>query len=165
MMRRGKLSRLSVYAVAAIALAVPSSAPSQMAEPSGIRHTPRSVFENAHGGQVFRVSLGSGERVEGRFVSLDNGSATFANARAVRLDEVTGVWQRGTHWVHGGIIGGLIGLLPGAALGVVANAACEFDCSGLGPSLAAGMGVGAVGGFALGAGIGYLVPRWKLRYP
>ena len=111
-----------------------------------------------------------GTRVTGRLIALTSGVATLetdSGNRSASLATVDSIWVRGRATRTGAIVGGIAGaVLFGAFVGYVAEGICEVDCDNSfleGALVGGALGLG--GGALLGAGIGALIPKWRLRFP
>lgn len=119
-------------------------------------------------GQLVRVSTIGKSRFVARLGGIpgDSTSALFAGAdmpfEAARVDSL---WVRGHATVTGAIVGAAfitpLSFLAWAGLCELGADGAGCDQWGLVTGLA--LGTGAVGAL-LGAGVGALVPKWKLRY-
>ena len=126
-------------------------------------------------GQHVRVDVNRIGRVEGRFRTVDGTTLTLDRDDVpveVRLPDMERLWTRGRATGRGAIIGASVGVISGILIVLkFANETCaEEDVIGCGlphiAGVAAGAGiVGAAGGAALGAGIGFAIPTWRLRFP
>ncbi len=130
----------------------------------------QAVLEQLIPDQRLRIETGDGEAtVEGRYSAMEDGSLllrTGASSVGVPTAEIERLWTRGRSTAQGALIGGGAGLVLGAVYGaLISEVTCaESSCTTLGLPAAAG-GLGAAGGAALGALVGLVVPRWKLRFP
>jgi len=123
-------------------------------------------------GQLLRVEGARLGRLEGRFVAVDASTLTLtrdSTPTEIRLPDVERLWVRGRATGRGALIGAGIGIVAGAAYGLlIGSIACEpvdgGDCTSA--EVAAVMGLlGGAGGAAVGAGVGYAIPIWRLRFP
>jgi hypothetical protein len=120
-------------------------------------------------GQTVRISVHGGDRIESRIRSLRSKSPALqlvGDSAAFDVATIDSLWVRGTAARTGGIVGASV-------VGVASFAFWAALCQGLsdgsggcrewgrvtGYSL-----VGAVAGALIGAGVGALVPKWRLRY-
>lgn len=113
---------------------------------------------------------GRGVEATGRLLALTAGVATLQTEtgnRTAALASVDSIWVRGHATRTGAIVGAAVGsVLFGAFVAAVAAGLCETDCDNEGLKGAVVGGVlGAAGGGLLGAGIGILIPKWRLRFP
>ena len=120
-------------------------------------------------GAVVRISQGGGPDVQGRLVRATDHSVILmdhGSEHTVPLTLADRVWTASGSTKRGALWGGIIGLLPGAALFALSKGLCEAvdnKCEGQGEIVA--LGVGAVGAGAL---VGALVGsrwEWRRRYP
>ena len=123
-------------------------------------------------GEGVRIDAASFGLVEGRFVSA-NGTALILNSGnepiQVRLPDIDRLWVRGRATQRGAIFGAGAGVLVGVVGGLlIGSIACEpvdgGDCAKLEVAAVTGL-LGGVGGAAIGVGIGFAVPTWRLRFP
>jgi uncharacterized membrane-anchored protein len=111
-----------------------------------------------------------GTEMTGRLLALTSGVATLETTsgnRTASLASVDSIWVRGRATKSGAIIGGVAGaVLFGAFVGYAVSGLCEVDCDNSfieGALVGGALGLG--GGALLGAGIGALIPKWRLRFP
>jgi hypothetical protein len=111
-----------------------------------------------------------GTEMTGRLLALTSGVATLETTsgnRTASLASVDSIWVRGRATKSGAVIGGVAGaVLFGAFVGYAVSGLCEVDCDNSfieGALVGGALGVG--GGALLGAGIGALIPKWRLRFP
>jgi len=111
-----------------------------------------------------------GTEMTGRLLALTSGVATLETTsgnRTASLASVDSIWVRGRATKSGAIIGGVAGaVLFGAFVGYAVNGLCEVDCDNSfieGALVGGALGLG--GGALLGAGVGALIPKWRLRFP
>lgn len=138
-------------------------------DPTAVR---RTVVEALETGQDVRVEVARGIRVQGRFAFRSDTAFTLARdeqATTIRLTEVERLWVRGRATGTGALVGAAVGLVAGAVYGgLIGQVACEpvdgGDCSPVAVAALVGL-VGGAGGAAVGAGVGYLIPVWRMRFP
>ncbi len=123
-------------------------------------------------GQRVRLDVEGLGRVEGRFLMADEAAITFAVGEPIRLPDIERLWVRGRSTGRGARIGALVAGGIGIAFGFwLAGEVSYCDADEPEPCInkAAGAALGGVvfgaGGAALGAGIGYAIPSWRLRFP
>jgi hypothetical protein len=111
-----------------------------------------------------------GIETTGRLIALTSGVATLETEtgnRTASLASVDSIWVRGRATKTGAIVGGIGGaVLFGAFVGYAVSGLCEVDCDNSfleGALVGGALGLG--GGAILGAGIGALIPKWRLRFP
>jgi len=111
-----------------------------------------------------------GTEMTGRLLALTSGVATLETTsgnRTASLASVDSIWVRGRATKSGAIIGGVAGaVLFGAFVGYAVSGLCEVDCDNSfieGALVGGALGLG--GGALLGAGVGALIPKWRLRFP
>ena len=123
-------------------------------------------------GDSVRLELSTLVRVEGRFIVADATTLALASggdAVQVAIPDIERLWVRGRHTRKGAWIGASAGALLGVVGGLlISRVACEpvdgGDCTAA--EVAAVMGlVGGAGGAALGAGLGSVIPTWRLSFP
>lgn len=116
-------------------------------------------------GQIVRVRPRTGDRIESRVLSVQGDSLVLSSGGSRVLlgtQAIDSLWVKGHATATGAIIGTAI-----AAVGsvVVSAAVCksireDFPCGESGKAIAASI----AGGAALGAVIGSVLPKWRLRY-
>jgi hypothetical protein len=123
-------------------------------------------------GQDVRIDAAPLGLVQGRFVSAD-GTTLILNAGnepiEVRLPDIDQLWVRGRATRRGAILGAGAGVVLGVVGGLlIGSIACEpvdgGDCTRLEVAAVTGL-LGGVGGAAVGVGIGFAIPTWRLRFP
>ncbi len=128
------------------------------------QESPGPVLGALKPGQIVRVRLRTGERMESRVLSMDGDSLVLASPGSGVLSARTidSLWVKGRATGIGAILGAAV-----AAVGsvVISAAVCEsiredFPCGESGTAIAASI----AGGGALGAAIGSAVTKWRLRY-
>ncbi|HET7038507.1 MAG TPA: hypothetical protein VFH97_01385 [Gemmatimonadales bacterium] len=131
---------------------------------TGAAQAQRPALDSLKPGQTVRVRAGD----EPRFTTRLGPTPTELFVRAERPFEpgrVDSLWVRGSHWKAGAIVGAAV--VTPAAFGFFAwictwaaeGTGCDEWGKVTGFSLVAG-----AGGALLGAGVGALIPKWKLRY-
>jgi len=123
-------------------------------------------------GQQVRLELTGNLRVEGRFALGSDTSVTLVRhdvPTQVRLPDVERLWVRGRATGRGALIGAGVGALAGILYGLlISEVACEpidgGDCTAAEVAAVAGL-LGGAGGALVGAGVGYAIPIWRLRFP
>jgi hypothetical protein len=120
-------------------------------------------------GQTVRIRVHGGDRIESRIHSLRAGSLALQlgeDSTAFDVAAIDSLWVRGTAARTGAIAGA-------AVVGVASFAFWAALCDGLsdGPGGCKEWGrvtayslAGAGAGALIGAGVGTLVPKWRLRY-
>jgi hypothetical protein len=120
-------------------------------------------------GQTVRIRVHGGDRIESRIRSLQAESLALqlvGDSATFDVAAIDSLWVRGTATRTGAIVGA-------AAVGVASFAFWAAVCEGLseGPGGCKEWGsvtgfsvAGAAGGALIGAGVGRLVPKWRLRY-
>ena len=123
-------------------------------------------------GQRVRLDVEGLGRVEGRFLMADEEAITFAVGEPIRLPDINRLWERGRSTGRGARIGALVAGGIGIAFGFwLAGEVSHCDADEPEPCInraegAAGLGfLFGAGGAALGAGIGFVIPTWRLRFP
>jgi hypothetical protein len=119
--------------------------------------------------QVIRLRTENAE-ITGRLQALAGGTATLETphgSRSVALASVDSAWVRHRSTGTGALVGGIVGGVAGAAfVGLLAAAACEYDCNNVGlEGGLVGLALGGAGGALVGAAIGAAIPRWRWRFP
>ncbi len=122
-------------------------------------------------GQRLRLDVAQMGRIEGRFLNADRGTLTLdrdGTPTEFQLGDIEQLWERGRSTRKGAWIGALVGGAFGIWLGTVFASACDIDgepcATTLGGAAAFGLLFGA-GGTALGSGVGFAIPTWRLRFP
>ena len=119
--------------------------------------------------QVIRLRAEKAE-ITGRLQALSGGTATLETPhgnRSVALAAVDSAWVRHRSTGTGALVGGIVGGVAGAAfVGLLAAAACEYECNNVGlEGGLVGLALGGAGGALVGVAIGAAIPRWRLRFP
>ena len=121
-----------------------------------------SVAGQLHAGQLLRLHLRGGQRLEGRFAVYSPAPPALRLSAAdtlVPVGMIDSLWVRGSAAKSGAIIGALVLGVPSA---IVWQALCERQGEGT-CGWGTVYGLTAVGAL-LGAAIGSASPRWHLRY-
>jgi len=142
-----------------LALLIAQDLPGQGPDPRLV-----TLFARAGNRTEFRFQTTHGTLTRGRVTSFDSSSVTLSGGNAVPLAQLDHVWQRGRSWQAGGIVGAILLGAAGAFIGSVGAGLCECSTTQTQGAVEVGL-IGAAGGFAIGAGIGSLIPRWRRRYP
>ena len=123
-------------------------------------------------GQRVRLQVEQLGRVEGRFLMADEEAMTFAEGEPIGLPDINRLWVRRRSTGKGARIGALVGGAVGIVFGIwMAREVSHCDAYEPEPCIptAAGAALGGVvfgaGGTVLGAGIGFAIPTWRLRFP
>jgi hypothetical protein len=120
-------------------------------------------------GTRIRIVPRSGPATEGLFLVREGATVVWRHdsvTNRLALTDIDQLWVRGratgTGAVVGGIAGGVLGIAFGLLIGeVVCN---NPDCDANTAVAVVGFGAGgAVAGGLVGAGVGSLFPRWRLR--
>jgi hypothetical protein len=115
-------------------------------------------FDGLRPGQTVRVRMVGGQRFDTRLGAAGDSTADLPASR------VDSVWVRGRAVVTGAIVGAAIaGPATFAFFLALCNAFGDGECSEIGLVAAYGLAAGA-GGALIGAGIGWMIPKWRLRY-
>ena len=131
-----------------------------------------SVVQAEKIGARMRVDVSEIGRVEGRFLFTTSTTLTLETGQDVRTQigfpDIERLWIRGPSTRRGAVIGALAGIAFGIWLGTEAASSCDIDGEPCFTSAAAatvgGLLSGAVGAL-VGAGIGFAIPTWRLRFP
>jgi len=123
-------------------------------------------------GQHVRLDITRSGRLEGQFAVSSDSSLTLVRHNApteVRLPDVERLWVRGRATGRGALIGAGVGAVAGVVYGLlISQVACEpvdgGDCTAAELAAIAGL-LGGAGGAVVGAGVGFAVPVWRLRFP
>jgi hypothetical protein len=132
------------------------------------------VAEQLAHGRLVRLSA-AGIASTGHLRSFETGVAVMATDTGlvrVPLAGIDRVWTRGGSAGTGALLGGAVGAILGAVVGASAftdGITCDgtAECPA-GKRIRNGLAGAVVVGLPtalLGAGIGAVIPRWKLRYP
>ncbi len=111
-------------------------------------------------------------RVEGQFVTATATTVTLTShgvAAEVPLLDLERLWVRQRATGRGALIGAGFGVLVGVVGGlIISSVACEpvdgGDCTAAEVAALTGL-LGGAGGAFIGAGIGFVIPVWRLRFP
>ena len=132
------------------------------------QHVPDTVLAQLRPGQVLRLRLDDGRRVQARLLGLDPGlmgvrvSDLEAPVPAARIDSL---WVRGRATARGAIVGAIGIAVPSF---IFWAAFCEgfYEGEGCGAwgAVAGYTLAGAGAGALLGAAIGSTIPKWRLKY-
>ena len=122
-------------------------------------------------GELVRLDVARIGRMEGPFLATND--STFILARngepaQVQLGDIERLWVRGRSTHRGALIGALVGIAFGIWIGTVAADACDIDgepCFTTAEAAAVGGLLSGAGGAVVGAGIGFAIPTWRLRFP
>lgn len=165
-MSRSSLVRAFTVA-SAMLIALPSHASTQESADAGRLAAVRGIDT----GDYVRLQLESGPRVEGQLAVNNTTSVTVSKDGVpvveVPIPDIDGLWVRGRATGIGALIGGGVGVVFGVVAGsTIQQINCgETDsCGDIGPKLLGGTIFGA-GGALVGAGIGWLIPKWDQRFP
>jgi hypothetical protein len=135
---------------------------------SGLVSAVRSLEPGTH----VRLEASQVGRVQGRLLVVSDTTVTLARQEmpiTVRLPDVERLWVRGRATGLGALIGTGVGVVAGAVFGaLIGQVACEpvdgGDCTPVEVAAVTGL-LGGAGGALLGAGIGFVIPKWRLRFP
>ncbi len=123
-------------------------------------------------GQFVRADIARLGRVEGRFVAANETTVTLTSQGAtaqVPLLDLERLWVRKRATGRGALIGAALGVLAGVVGGLaIGSIACEpvdgGNCGAAEVATLTGL-VGGAGGALIGAGVGSVIPVWRLRFP
>ena len=123
-------------------------------------------------GQQVRVDATQLGRIEGRLVAASSTTLTLARQNVptqIGLPDIERLWVRGRATRKGTIIGAGVGTLVGIVGGLlISSLACEpidgGDCTAAEVAAVTGL-IGGAGGAAVGLGVGFAIPVWRLRFP
>ena len=93
---------------------------------------------------------------------------TFAVGEPIQLPDINRLWVRGRYTKNGAWIGALVGAAFGIWLGMGVADACDIDgepCFTRPEGATVGGLMFGAGGAVVGAGIGFAIPTWRLRFP
>ena len=115
--------------------------------------------------EVVRLRAHDGLRIEGRLLEVDGSSQRLrisSLASPVSVSDIDSLWVRrratGTGAIVGAAAGGMLLFVPNYLI-----CGSEGPCDDWGTLTAATLG-GAAAGALLGAAVGMLFPKWRLRY-
>ena len=145
------------------------------ASPIGVlaQNTDReSAVEAVKVGESVRLDVARIGRMEGLFLAANDSMFVLARngeSAQVQLGDIERLWVRGRSTGRGAWIGAAVGVVAGVIFGVaLGKAFCSDDdgtfCTPAGIGAVTGLLFGA-GGTVVGAGIGYAIPTWRLRFP
>ena len=123
-------------------------------------------------GQYVRADIARLGRVEGQFVTANETIVTLTSHGAstqVPLLDLERLWVRRRATGRGALIGAAVGVVTGVVAGLaISSIACEpvdgGDCTAAEVAAVTGL-LGGAGGGLIGAGVGSLIPIWRLRFP
>jgi hypothetical protein len=138
-----------------------STAPAARAQNPLVTPGERVRLETIHAGRLEGVAVSATDRSV--LLNQDGDQLEIASA------EIERVWIRGRATRNGAVIGGLVGAAAGVTYGLLItrpeSSPCDADnCTRAGVTAASGA-LGLAAGAGIGALIGSLIPRWKLRFP
>lgn len=152
------MSRFAFVLSGLLACCVSAASGQQTPSPPRIH----AILSTSTAGTLFRVRTGTGLLAEGPVGRLDSTSVLLGAGPMIPLADVTRLWQRGTAWRTGGILGAVALGVSTGFLGALASG-LNHDNPFVGG--AAGTALGAAVGFGLGAAIGSGFGKWRLRFP
>ncbi len=131
-----------------------------------------SAVEAVKVGELVRLDVLRIGRMEGRFLATNDSMFVLARngeSAQVQLGDIERLWVRGRSTGRGAWIGAAVGVVAGVIFGVaLAKAFCYDDdrrfCTPGEVAPVTGLVFGA-GGTVVGAGIGFAIPTWRLRFP
>jgi hypothetical protein len=123
-------------------------------------------------GQYVRADVARLGRMEGQFVTATETTVTLTSrgvTAEVPLLDLERIWVRQRATGRGALIGAGLGVLVGVVGGlIISSIACEpvdgGDCTAAEVAAVTGL-LGGAGGGLLGAGVGFVIPVWRLRFP
>lgn len=132
---------------------------------------PATVLARLRTGQTLRVRLHDGQRLQARLASVASEPPILRLAGRVLPippSTVDSLWVQGHATRTGALVGGIV--LGAGSFALGAWLCSSFDqyseCSGSDWVAVAGFGLAGTGvGALLGAGLGSLVPKWRLAHP
>ena len=145
------------------------------ASPMGVlaQNTDReTAVEALKVGELVRLDVARIGRMEGPFLATNDRTFILAGngePTQVQLGDIERLWVRGRSTGRGAWIGAAVGVVAGVIFGVtLGKAFCSDDdgtfCTPAGVGAVTGLVFGA-GGTVVGAGIGFAIPTWRLRFP
>ena len=155
-----------------VILLILAASPASVSAQSTDRET---AVEAVKAGELVRLDVVRIGRMEGPFLATNDSTFTLTRngePAQVQLGDIERLWVRGRSTGKGARIGALVGGVLGIAFGIwVAKtfSICgDYEDEPCVPTLggaAVGGLVGGAGGGLLGAGIGFAIPTWRLRFP
>lgn len=144
-------------------------APAASAQPLADDSTAAAVLARIAPGEVVRVRGAGATTLEGTLAGVGDVYALVTaggRARAIRLEDVRGVWTRGRTGRRGGARGAGLGALAGLAVaGLVRSATADDDGDGGSGIAAAGAFLGGLVGFVSGPWLADRGHGWRQAYP
>jgi hypothetical protein len=132
---------------------------------------PANAVEAIEAGRQVRLDVAQMGLIEGRFLGADRTTLTLDRDGApaqLQLGDIERVWERGRSTGRGAWIGAAVGVVAGVIVGVQLRGICKDDgirtCTAGELAAVTGLVFGA-GGAVVGAGIGFVIPTWRLRFP
>ena len=122
-------------------------------------------------GRRLRIEAAGRPLTEASFLALDRGDLLLGvpgDPTRIPLTDIERLWSRQRATKTGAIVGGIAGLVLGAAYGLfIGEVICNNeDCNAnTAAAMALTGSIGGVGGAAVGAAVGSFIPVWKLRFP
>jgi hypothetical protein len=131
-----------------------------------------AAMRSLSAGDSVRLEAAGLGRVEGRFIASNGTAVTLAShagSLKIPLGDLERLWVRGRATQRGALIGSIAGVVVGIAGGLaISGVACNpvdgGDCTALEVAAVTGL-LGGAGGAVVGAGVGFAVPVWRLRFP
>ena len=142
------------------------------ASPMGVlaQNTDReTAVEALKVGELVRLDVARIGRMEGPFLATNDRTFILAGngePTQVQLADIARLWVRGRSTGRGAWIGAAVGVVAGVIFGLVlVEAFCYDDACSDGEVVAVTGLVFGAGGAVVGAGIGFAIPTWRLRFP
>ncbi len=139
---------------------------SQAQDPAQVGGPLLLTFETLKDSQWVRLASPELGRHEGRVLGRSSTELVLSSQdQPLRVPAVTvdTLWTRGNSALAGGIVGAVVVGALGAGAGALLGE--EDGGRGSAENVLGMAGIGAVGGFLLGAVIGTAIPRWHRRHP
>ena len=135
----------------------------------------QTAVEAVKAGELVRLDVARIGRMEGPFLATNDSMFILARNEEpaqARVGDIERLWVRGRSTGKGARIGALVGGVVGIAFGIwfaneVSNCGSYEDEPCI-PWVAAAFTGGVVfgaGGALVGAGVGFAIPTWRLRFP
>ena len=152
----------SLLIVAALPVASPAQAP------GGTDGPRQAAFQTLQDSQWVRLAEPGLGRQQGRLLERSSTELVLSpRDRPIRVPAVSidTLWTRKSSVKQGAIVGGVLGVLTGAGMGLLLSGMSDDQDFSTGQLVLGMGGIGAAGGGLLGALVGLAIPRWHRRYP
>lgn len=126
---------------------------------------PATALARLRTGQTLRIRLHDGQSLQARVASVDSEPRIVRSAApdlAIPLSAIDSLWLKRHATKTGALVGAIV---LGAGMGATVASYCSTGDECADGAWLAGAGIGAGAGALLGAGIGSLIPKWRLIHP